>query len=116
MKTLSDIVNVIFMPPHRQIGAYSFWSVRVSVFSFVRLFASRNFYIGHSFLMVSNRAFIFDICLPLCKPLSLVPKSRSSVKVKYQGHSFLQKMAVAAAFIYHKHNLFLFKCDLDILP
>ena len=38
--------------------------------------------------MVSDRAFIFHICIPWGKALSLVPKSRSSVKVKYQGHSF----------------------------
>ena len=39
-----------------------------------------------------DRAFIFHIYIhiyiPLGKTLFLVPKSRSSVKVKYQGHSF----------------------------
>ena len=40
--------------------------------------------------MVSDRAFKFHIYIPWGKTLSLVPKSRSSVKVKvkYQGHSF----------------------------
>ena len=38
--------------------------------------------------MVSDRAFIIDIYILWDKALSLVPKSRSSVKVKYQGHSF----------------------------
>ena len=40
--------------------------------------------------MISDRAFIYHICIPLSKTLSLVPKSRSSVKVKFnfQSHSF----------------------------
>ena len=40
--------------------------------------------------MVSDAAFTFDIYNPWGKTISLVPKSRSSVKfkVKYQGHSF----------------------------
>ena len=40
--------------------------------------------------MVSDRAFIFHICIPWGKALSLVPHSRLSVKVKvrYQGYSF----------------------------
>ena len=43
--------------------------------------------------MVSDRAFIFHIHIPWDKALSLVPKSRSSVKVKvkYQGYSFSKK-------------------------
>ena len=43
--------------------------------------------------MVNDRAFIFHIYIPWGKTLSLVPKSRSSVKVKvkYQGHSFRKK-------------------------
>ena len=44
--------------------------------------------------MVSDRAFIVHIYIPLGKALSLVPKSRSSVKVmvKHQGHSFRKKL------------------------
>ena len=38
--------------------------------------------------MVSGRVFIFHIYIPWFDSLSLVPKSRLSVKVKYQGHSF----------------------------
>ena len=59
--------------------------------------------------MVSDRAFIFHIyiyCIPWGKTL-LVPKSGSSVKVKFQGHSFLlkkkKKRAIAEAFMFHKH-------------
>ena len=41
--------------------------------------------------MVSDGAFLFLIYIPLGKTLSLVSKSASSVKVKYQGHSFRKK-------------------------
>ena len=46
--------------------------------------------------MVSVRPFIFHIYIPCGKTLSLVPKSRSSVKLmhRYQGHSSRKKMAV----------------------
>ena len=37
--------------------------------------------------MASDKAFIFLIYIPWVKTLYLVPKSRSSVKVKYEGHS-----------------------------
>ena len=42
--------------------------------------------------MVTDRAFIFPICIPWGKTIYFVPKSRSSakVKVKYQGQ-FLEK-------------------------
>ena len=52
--------------------------------------------------MVRDRAFIFHIDVPLGKTLSLVLKSRSSVKVRYQGHSFRKKMAVAGALDFHR--------------
>ena len=47
--------------------------------------------------------------IPCDKTFLLVPSSRSSVKVKvkYQGHSFRTKMAVAGALAFHKHILFL---------
>ena len=38
--------------------------------------------------MVSDRAYIFHIYIRQGTPLSLVPKSGSSVKVKYQGRSY----------------------------
>ena len=41
--------------------------------------------------MVSDRAFIFHIYIPWGKIPSIAPKSRSSVKVKYQGHSSRKK-------------------------
>ena len=53
--------------------------------------------------MVSDKAFIFHIVIPWGKTLSLVPKLRSYVKVKYQG---FRKMAVAGALVFHKHSLF----------
>ena len=44
----------------------------------------------------------------------LVPRSRSSakVKVKYQGH-ISQKMGVSGALVFHKHILFLFQSVRD---
>ena len=41
--------------------------------------------------MVSYRAFIFQIFIPWGKTPPLIPKSRSYVKVKYQGHSLTKK-------------------------
>ena len=59
----------------------------------VRLFVHMNVYIGPSFGMVSDRAFICHICIPWGKTFPFVPKPRLSVKVKvkYQGHSFRKK-------------------------
>ena len=41
------------------------------------------------FRMVSDTAFIFHMCIPCGKTFSVVPRSRSSIKVKikYQGHN-----------------------------
>ena len=63
-------------------GAYCFLPVG--------LFVCKNFCIGHSFWMVIDTVFIFHIYIPWGKTLSLVPKSRSSVKVKYQCLIFLK--------------------------
>ena len=56
--------------------------------------------------MVTDRAFVFHIYIPWGKTLSNVPKSRSSVKVTYQGHSFRKKIAVAGPFVFDKYILF----------
>ena len=42
------------------------------------------------------------------KTFLLVPSSRSSIEVEYQGHNF-QKMAVAEALVFRKHIMFLIK-------
>ena len=101
--TFSPTNRCFLSPSIDRSGAYSFWLVGVSIC----LFVCKNFWIGHSFWMVSDRAFIFCIYIPWDKTLSLVPKSRSSVKVKvkYQGYK-VKKMAVAWAFMFHKHILF----------
>ena len=52
------------------------------------LSAKKPFKIAHIFLMVSGRAFIFQMCIPCGKIFSMVSRSRSSVKVKYQSHTF----------------------------
>ena len=59
--------------------------------------------------MVSDRTFIFHMCIPCDKTFLLVPSSRSSVKVKYQGYSFLKKkMAVAGGLVFHIHSLLIY--------
>jgi hypothetical protein len=55
-------------------GAYSFWPVRPSVCPSVCLSVCKNFNIGHIFWMVSDRAFIFHMCVPYDKNFLLVPK------------------------------------------
>ena len=67
--------------------------------------------------MVSYRAFIFHIFIPLGKTPPIIPKSRSYVTVKYQGYSFLKKKKMAIAgvgrggFMFHKHVLFIVYID-----
>ena len=58
--------------------------------------------------MVSDTAFVFDLYIPWGKTISLVPKSRSSVKVnvEYQGNSFLKKWPLWGILVFHKHSLF----------
>ena len=59
--------------------------------------------------MVSDRDFIFHMCVPCGKTFSLVPRSRSFVKVevKYQDH-ICQKMAITRALVFLIHSLFLY--------
>ena len=64
-------------------GACSLWPVR--------FFVHKNFNIGHIFWLVRVKAFIFHMSIPCDKSFLLVPSSRSSVKVKYQGLSFREK-------------------------
>ena len=92
--------NCSFLCPHiNRWGTYSIWPVCPSV----RLFVHKNFYIGHSFWMVSDRAFILHIYIPWGKTLSLISKSRWCLKVKYQGHSFWKNGRCGGI---HKHILF----------
>ena len=55
------------------------------------LFVSKNFHIGHKFWMVCDGTFIFYMCIPCGKTFSLLQRSRSSVRVKYQGCIFQKK-------------------------
>ena len=63
--------------------------------------------------MVSDKAFKFHMCIPWGKTFCLVPRSKSPVQVKYQSHS-LQKLAIACAFLFHKHILLDLKFSLKI--
>ena len=61
--------------------------------------------------MVSDKAFIFRMCIPHGKTFYMVPLSESSllVKAKYQGHILppppKKKNAVMGAAACHKHSL-----------
>ena len=75
---------LLFIPPTYFCVSFSlFFSVNFLVYK-------KNFNIGHSFWMVSYRAFTIHMCITFGKTFSFVPMSRSSVKVyvKYQGHIF----------------------------
>ena len=45
------------------------------------------------------------MCIPLGETFSLVPRSKSSVKMKYRGRNF-QKMEVAGTFRFQTHSCF----------
>ena len=78
-----------------RLGACSFWPVCLFV-------CPQNFLHWPHLLMVRVRTFIFHKGVPCDKTFLLVPSSRLSVKVEYQGHNF-QKMGVAGAFLFHEH-------------
>ena len=81
MKSVKTIVCSVFQdfyaPASIDRGTYCFWPVHLSL-----CLSAKNFNIGHNFLIVSDRAFIFYIYIPWGKILSLVSKSRSSVNVR----------------------------------
>ena len=55
--------------------------------------------------MISDRALYISHEYNCDKTLLFVPSPRSSIKFKYQGHSF-RKMAVAGTLVFYKHSLF----------
>ena len=80
-----------FLCPHSdRLGAYSFWSVCLfihpSVCLLVCLFVCKNFYIGHIFLLVRVRAFIFHrvylVKRPFCCYEDQGHQSRSRLNIK----------------------------------
>ena len=75
----------------------------------VCLFVRKNFYIGHIFWLVGLGAFIFHMSIPYDKTFLLVPSSRSSVKVKYQGHKVWKKWPLLGNY---KHSLFFLESHL----
>ena len=85
-KKLETLFTPFYAPRIDRSVAYNFCSVHLSIFLFVCLFVHKNFHFGYSFWMVGDTVFVF----PLGKTLSVVPKLRSSlkIKVKYQGHHF----------------------------
>ena len=77
-----------------------------SVCPFVCL-SAKNFKIGHNFRTLSDRAFLFHMCIPCGKTFSLVSRSSVKVKIKYQTRE-IRKMAIAGTFVFNKHILFYF--------
>ena len=72
-KCILTVFKKTFLCPRiNRLGAYSFWPACLSVCLFV---CQQKFYIGHSFCMVHDRAFIFHISVPRGKTLSLYPAS-----------------------------------------
>ena len=97
----------LFMPPYRKIGGILFYccpSVRPSV-----CLHKLNMKTTFSHYSKSNLVtwLIFSMTAHLIDTHVLVPRSRSSakVKVKYQVH-VSQKMGVSGALVFHKHILF----------
>ena len=91
----------IFYPntPHPRIE-------RLGVNILPRLFVHKNFNIGQKLRMVSHRVFLIHMCIPWVKNFSVLPRSRSSVKVSQISRSHFHKMTVAGALVFHKHVLY----------
>ena len=116
-----SIFHLFLCPYIYRSGSYSVFglSVRLTVcLCFSGWLQKKKLNIGHNFLMVCIRAFIFHMCISCGETFSLVPGSRSSVKikVKYQGHFFSQKnrnvghsfrMVGDRASIFHMYSIFL---------
>ena len=68
------MTGYFYAPGIKDSGAYSFWPVRLFVCLSVCLFVrGKNFNIGHNFWMISDRAFIFHMCIPCDKTFHMVP-------------------------------------------
>jgi hypothetical protein len=101
-----SVLNALFLCLRiERSGAYSFWPVRPSVC----LSVCKTFNIGHIFWMVSDRTFIFHMCVPYDKTFLLVPNfltlwpwpwSLTHFSKNFNiGHIFW--MASDRAFIFH---------------
>ena len=92
------------MPPYRKIGRHTVLplSVRLSAQT-----ERENRTFSHYSLTNLLTRLIFGMKAYFINMQLLVPRSRSSakVKVKYKGY-ISQKMAVSGAFVFHKHILF----------
>ena len=100
--------DFFFLPPHRKIGGILFYSC-LSVHLSVCLSAQtslENLTFSHYSLTNLLTRLIFGMKAHLINTHLLVPRSRSSakVKVKYKGY-ISQKLAVSGAFVFHKHIL-----------
>ena len=80
-----------------RLGAHCFCPICLS---------AKNFNIGHNFWMLSDRAFIYHMCIPCGKTFSLVPRSQSrwwsNIKVVF----FKKEIAVEGALVFHEQSCF----------
>ena len=93
-----------FYPPHQ--GHIVFGR---TVSPFVSLFVRNNLNISHIIRLVRVKAFIFHISIPCDKTFLLVPSSRSSVKVKYQGNSIRKNGCCGGISVSKTHIVYLCK-------
>ena len=105
IKPFRGQVIVIFMPLYRKIGGILFYccpSVCTNLTWKLNIFP-----ITPKLIYILTRL-IFGMKAYLINMHLLVPRSRSSAKVKVRYKGYIpQKMTVSGAFVFHKHILFL---------
>ena len=95
---MNTIKNYFLCPHIDRSGVHSFWPVR--------LFVRTKYYTGHIFWLLRFGALIFHMSIPCDKTFLLVSSSRSSVRVKYQGHSFRKNGRCGGIGVSQKHLVF----------
>ena len=101
--------SYFYAPAWIDLGYIVFDPVRLSVHPSVCLFVCQNFHIGYIFWLERVRAFIFHMSIPCDKTFLLVPSLRSSVKVKYQGHTFQKTGFAEGNGVLQTHLVFSFE-------
>ena len=98
------------MPPISKIRGYIVFglSVCLTVCLFVR---GKNFNIGHNFWTVSDRAFIFHMCIPCDKTFPLIPKFLTSWPWPWPLTYFSKTLTLAITFEWKVIGLSYFTCE-----
>ena len=73
---------------YRHLQQYcSYSSIFFIIFFALSICLSKKYFkTGHNFLIVSDRAFMYNMCIPCGKIFFMVPRSAVEVKLKYRGH------------------------------